>query len=221
MYARLAFFDRDRDHPRRADHRRGTRRWRRLFRVEMRRAHATSDQGGRCHCAVRQPCMSSVQRLCERAIWLQRGCVKMAGRTVDLAKACITTRFWSGTRLGCAARQVGAVLRLRQREGAARNDRETEKFSISELVAADGQQPPGSQAVARTDETGSISARSIAASVHRHARKVSAERRFHYPRLEQQVDTGSASQCFPCRCCARPDLPSGPNDKWETAEARS
>ena len=163
--------------------------------------------------------MSSVQRLCERAIWLQRGCVKMAGRTVDLAKA-----YHNSVLERDEARLRGqtsrAVLRLRQREGAARNDRETEILNF-QLVAADGQQPPGSQAVARTDETGSISARSIAASVHRQARKVSAER------TGSLSETGATSSTLaqpanasPVDAGARPDLPSGPNDKWETAEAR-
>src|SRR5262249_47059073 len=65
--------------------------------------------------------MAAVQRLCERAIWIDRGQIKMAGPTLELSKsyyADVVAREEARLR----AQTTVAVARLRRREGEGQAD---------------------------------------------------------------------------------------------------
>lgn len=91
--------------------------------------------------------MSSVQRLCDQAVWLERGRIKMAGATLDISKAyyaSVTEREEARLR----AQTSRAVSRMRRRDGvsAAPGD---DKLLLFRLVRAAGGLPALGHAVSR------------------------------------------------------------------------
>jgi len=91
--------------------------------------------------------ISSVQRLCEHAVWLERGRIKMAGPTLDISKAYyafVTER--EEARLRAATSR--AVSRMRLQEHTANSGREEEQL-LFRLVRADGGLPSQSHPVCR------------------------------------------------------------------------
>jgi lipopolysaccharide transport system ATP-binding protein len=91
--------------------------------------------------------ISSVQRLCDRAVWLERGRIKMAGPTLDISKAyyaSVTEREEARLR----AQTTRAVARMRRR-GAPANSAGEEDTLLLRLVMADGGLPAQSHPVCR------------------------------------------------------------------------
>jgi lipopolysaccharide transport system ATP-binding protein len=91
--------------------------------------------------------MSSVQRLCEQAIWLERGRIKMAGPTLDISKAyyaSVTEREEARLR----AQTTRAISRMRRR-GSPGSGPVEDDLRLFRLVAATGGMPALSHAVRR------------------------------------------------------------------------
>jgi lipopolysaccharide transport system ATP-binding protein len=91
--------------------------------------------------------MASVQRLCDRAIWIERGKIRQAGATLDVSKsyyADVVAR--EETRL--RAQTSLAVARMRRRERAVEPLGESDGVLVR-LVATSGQPPRASHAVRR------------------------------------------------------------------------
>jgi len=91
--------------------------------------------------------MSSVQRLCEQAVWLDRGRIKMAGPTLDISKAyyaSVVEREEARLR----AQTSRAVSRMRRRDGSDDGGGD-EQIMLFRLVAADGRPPTLTHAIHR------------------------------------------------------------------------
>ena len=91
--------------------------------------------------------MTSVQRLCEQAIWLERGRIKMAGATLDISKAyyaSVTEREEARLR----AQTTRAVSRMRRRDGLNGSSGE-DQLLLFRLVMAEGGLPALAHAVRR------------------------------------------------------------------------
>ncbi len=91
--------------------------------------------------------MSSVQRLCEKAVWLERGRVRMTGATLDLSKAyyaSVVEREEARLR----AQTTRAVSRMRRRDRTSNGSSEDELL-LFRLLTADGRPPALTHAVYR------------------------------------------------------------------------
>ena len=83
--------------------------------------------------------ISSVQRLCDRAVWLERGRIRMAGPTLDISKAYyafVTEREEARLR----AQTTRAVARMRRHEGSGHGT-SVDQLLLFHLVAIDGAPP--------------------------------------------------------------------------------
>ncbi|MGH7063689.1 MAG: polysaccharide ABC transporter ATP-binding protein, partial [Stellaceae bacterium] len=92
--------------------------------------------------------MSSVQRLCEQAIWLERGRIKMAGATLDISKAyyaSVVEREEARLR----AQTTRAVSRMRRRDGSSDAGGHEDETLLFRLVLAGGGFPTLRHAVHR------------------------------------------------------------------------
>jgi lipopolysaccharide transport system ATP-binding protein len=91
--------------------------------------------------------ISSVQRLCDRAVWLERGRIKMAGPTLDISKAYyafVTEREEARLR----EQTSRAVARMRRQKTASNGAGEGDTL-LFRLVMADGGLPAHSHPVCR------------------------------------------------------------------------
>ena len=91
--------------------------------------------------------ITSVQRLCEHAIWIDRGQIKMAGASLDISKsyyADVLAREEARLR----AETSRALARMRRREGIT-NLSEGKGTLLFHLVTADGQPPRNSHPIRR------------------------------------------------------------------------
>ncbi|HEX3861633.1 MAG TPA: ABC transporter ATP-binding protein [Stellaceae bacterium] len=91
--------------------------------------------------------IGAVQRMCERAIWIDRGHIRMAGGTLDISKsyyADVTAREEARLR----AQTTVAVARMRRRDGPDRDEAATLQF-LFRLVTESGEAPCQSHPIRR------------------------------------------------------------------------
>jgi lipopolysaccharide transport system ATP-binding protein len=91
--------------------------------------------------------ISSVQRLCDRAIWLDRGRIKAEGPTLDISKAYYASVI-EREEARLRAQTTRAVSRMQRRDGVDA-DGSDEQIMLFRLVAADGRPLTLSHAVHR------------------------------------------------------------------------
>ncbi len=91
--------------------------------------------------------ISSVQRLCERAIWLDRGRIKAEGPTLDISKAYYASVI-EREEARLRAQTSQAVSRMRRRDGSDEGCSDEQEM-LFRLVVADGGLPTLSHAVHR------------------------------------------------------------------------